>query len=144
MSEKRIEAYIQKRLAELETGKDLQDVVNKGRFSFGMDSGSYGHLPAWKELLLKKKQMVRMTWLNAFFVSLMAVGIAGDYFEKFGENWIKTLLTLICVAVVCMLFYTIIGFYSQFYHFRQTERVVRKLIYQDILSQLKKEEKELV
>ena len=144
MQEERIEAYIQKRLAELEGQKDLQEVILKGRLSFGVDADTYSNLPAWKELIERKKQMVKMIWLNAFFVTLTVVVFAGDFFEKFEQNWIKALLSLIVLSAMMMLFYVVGSFYSVFYYFRKTEREVRKLIYQDILFQLKKAEKELV
>ena len=144
MHEERMKAYIHLRLAELDKQKDLQEVINKGKLSFGIDSSTYGHLPAWPDLLKRKRQMVKHVWLNAFFVSFMTVGIVGDYFDKFGQHWIKALLSLLVISALIMLFYMIGSFYSLFYQFRQTEREVRKLIYQDILSQLKKEERELV
>ncbi|HUC80271.1 MAG TPA: hypothetical protein VMR70_05110 [Flavisolibacter sp.] len=143
MSEKRIEAYITQRLAELETKKDLQDIVLKGKLSFGIDAARYSKLPGWNALVKQKKHMVKMVWINAFFLSLIVVGMVGDYFDKLGENWLKALLTFLFVSALIMLFYVMAFFYNIFYHFRQTEREVRKLIYQDILSQLK-EEKELV
>ena len=144
MREERIEAYIHQRLAELDKQKDLQEVIQKGKFSFGVDSTTYGHLPAWSTLLKKKKEMVKAIWTTAFFMSLMIVAIVGDFFDKFGQNWIKALLSLAVLSALIMLFYVIGSFYSIFYQFRQTEREVRKLIYQDILFQIKKEEKELV
>jgi hypothetical protein len=144
MSQERIEAYINKRLAELDKQKDMQEIIKKGSFSFGVEAETYGKLPAWKDLIKRKKQMVKTIWASAFFVSLMIVFTMGDYYDKFEQNWLKALLTLVTVSALAMLIYVINSFYNLFYHFRQTEREVRKLIYQDILQQLKKEEKEFV
>jgi hypothetical protein len=144
MCNKRIEDYIYQRIAELESQKDMQEVTAKGRLSFGVDAARYGRLPAWDDLVKRKKQMVKMVWINAAFVSLTLVGMSNDYFENFGQNWLKALATWLTVSALMMLIYVVWSFYSVFYQFRMTEREVRKLIYQDILHQLKKEEKELV
>jgi hypothetical protein len=70
------------------------------------------------------------------------VGVAGDFFSKWDEHWWKTILGWLLLSAAMMLLYVIVAYYSLFYQFRQTEREVRKLIYQDILFQLKREEKE--
>lgn len=137
-----LEIYIQKKLAELDKQKDMQDVIYKGKLSFGIDSTTYAHLPSWQNLVKQKKQMVKMVWTNAFFVALTTVAVVGNFFTKFEQNWIKALLGLVLLSGMITLFYVIGSFYSLFYQFRQTEREVRKLIYQDILFQLKKVEKE--
>ncbi|RYZ28721.1 MAG: hypothetical protein EOO10_08565 [Chitinophagaceae bacterium] len=144
MAEERIEDYIHKRLAELDEQRDMRELTLKGKLSFGVDATSYGQLPAWNDLVKRKKLMVKMVWLDAFFVSLMIVFVVADFSEKFAQNWLKAIVGLILLSAVVMLLYVVGAFYSLFYHFRQTEREVRKLIYQDILSQLKKEEKETV
>ncbi|RYF81252.1 MAG: hypothetical protein EON98_12585 [Chitinophagaceae bacterium] len=144
MREERIEAYIHQRLAELEQKKDLEEIIQKGRLSFGIDAAHYSQLPGWSQLVKQKKHMVKMVWINAFFLSLIIVGIVGNFFDKFSENWLKALLGMLFLSALIMVFYVMAFFYNIFYHFRQTEREVRKLIYQDILSQLKKEEKEFV
>lgn len=143
MQQERMEAYIHQRLAELDKQKDMQEVIQKGKLSFGIDANRYGQLPGWNELVKQKKHMVKMVWINAFFLSLIVVGIVGDFFDKFSENWWKAVLGILAMSTLVMVFYVMAFFYNIFYHFRQTEREVRKLIYQDILSQLKKEEKEL-
>src|SRR6476620_8666555 len=127
MSEESIEAYIHKRLAELDERKDMRDLTLKGKLSFGVDSSSYGNLPAWNELVKRKKQLVKMVWMDAFFLSLMIVFVISDVTEKFAQNWLKAIVGLIVMAAIVMLFYVIGAFYSLFYHFRQTEREVRKL-----------------
>jgi len=144
MSEERIEDYIHKRLAELDDQKDMRELTLKGKLSFGMDSTRYGHLPGWSALVKQKKHMVRMVWLNAFFLSAIIVSVVGDFFDKFEQNWLKAALVTIVLTAVVMVVYVMAFFYNIFYHFRQTETEVRKLLYQDILSQLKKEEKEIV
>lgn len=144
MSEGRIEDYIHQRLAELDEQKDMREFSLKGKLSFGVDATTYGKLPAWNDLVKRKKLLVEMVWLDAFFLSLIIVSAVGDATERFAQNWLKAIVGLLAMSAVVMLFYVIGSFYSLFYHFRQTEREVRKLIYQDILSQLKKEEKEIV
>lgn len=142
MQTERIAAHIGKRLAELDRGADMQDAVYKGRFSFGLDERSYGHLPAWKALAQQKKQMVKRTWALAFAVSLMVAGLASDVGERFAENWVKALVMLLVTTAIAALLYVIGSFHSVFVEFRKTEREVRRLLYQDILHELKKEEKE--
>jgi len=144
MSQERIEAYIHKRLAELDEQKDMQELALKGNLSFGIDSSRYSHLPGWNALLKQKKYMVKMVWVNAFFLSVITVSIVGDFFDKFSQNWLKALVGILLLSGLIMIVYVMAFFYNIFYHFRQTEREVRTLIYQDILSQLKKEEKEIV
>ena len=144
MREERIEAYIHQRLAELEQKKDLEEIIQKGRLSFGIDAARYSKLPGGSNLVKQKKHMVKMVWINAIFLSLILVVIVGDFFNKFQENWLKALLGMLFLSMLVAVFYIMAFFYNIFYHFRQTEREVRKLIYQDILSQLKTEEKEFV
>jgi hypothetical protein len=141
MAEERIEAYIRKRLAELDNQKDMQEVLQKGKFSFGVDAETFGKLPAWKGLLKQKKNLVKWIWIDAFFVSFTIVFITGNYFDQFSENWTAALLKICLLAGGIMLFYLITAFFTLFLKFRQTEREVRKLIYQDLLVQLQKEEK---
>lgn len=134
-----LENYIQKKLAELEQKKDLQEIINKGKFSFGVDSTTYRHLPAWENLIKQKKQLVKLIWIDAFLVSITIIFITDDYFSKFSQDWLKALLSLSLLTSGIMLFHVITAFHTLFFKFRQTEREVRKLIYQDILFQLQKE-----
>jgi hypothetical protein len=62
-----------------------------------------------------------------------------EIWNKFQVNWIKALAYWLLMSGVIMLFYVFSSYYSLFFQFRQTEREVRKLIYQDILFQLAKE-----
>jgi hypothetical protein len=144
MDNKRIEEYIHQRMAEFEKQKDMQEITSKGRLSFGIDSRRFGRLPAWSELVKRKKQMVKMIWMNAAFVSFTLVGMAGNYFDQFSENWLAAILTWFAVSGLLMLLFVVGSYYSIFYHFRLVEREVRKLIYQDLLHQLEKEQKETV
>ncbi|MBC7863497.1 MAG: hypothetical protein IAF38_11010 [Bacteroidia bacterium] len=139
--EENLEAYIQKKLAELEKQKDMQDVIYKGKLSFGIDSTTYDHLPAWNGLVKEKKQLVRLFWANAAFLSFMTVFIAGDFFEIPLINLWRDIIRLMLMAGFVMIVAVMGMYFSLFTKFRQTEREVRKLIYQDILFQLKKEEK---
>jgi hypothetical protein len=137
-----LENYIRQRLTELDKEKDMQEVMWKGKLSFGIDSRAYSHLPNWKNLLQKKKDLVKQVWLNAVFLSLMVTGMLTDVWEILDANWLKAIIKWLVLSGVVMLFWVIASFYSMFYHFRKTEREVRRLIYEDILHQLKKEEKE--
>lgn len=139
MQEEKLSAYIRKRLAELDSQKDLQEIVYKGRLSFGVDSTVFGHLPAWKALVKQKKHLVKWIWIDAFLVSVTIIFVTGDYYEKFAQNWLKAITALVLLSGCIMLFYVITAFYTLFYKFRKTEREIRKLIYQDILFQLEKE-----
>lgn len=141
MEEERIKEYIRQRLVELDKQKDMQEVINRGKFSFGVDSATYGHLPAWKDLVKKKKRLVKLIWVDAFLVSFTIIFITGDYANQFSQNWLTALLKLSLLAGGIVLFYVITAFFTLFLKFRQTEREVRKLIYQDLLFQLTKEEK---
>lgn len=144
MSTLKIERYVSNRLLELEQQKDMQPLLNRGELSFGIDSTTYGHLPAWNDLVTQKKKLKRWMWIDACVVALTAVAFAGDYFNNFAHNWLQALLSLVMVSGIIMLFFVFSSFYTLFIKFRQTEREVRKLIYQDILFQLKNEEKEWV
>ncbi|HEU4903417.1 MAG TPA: hypothetical protein VFT06_11515 [Flavisolibacter sp.] len=139
MQEEKLSAYIRKRLAELDSQKDLQEIVYKGRLSFGVDSTVFGHLPAWKALVKQKKHLVKWIWIDAFLVSVTIIFVTGDYYEKFAQNWLKATTALVLLSGCIMLFYVITAFYTLFYKFRKTEREIRKLIYQDILFQVEKE-----
>jgi len=97
-------------------------------------------LPAWKDLIQKKKSLVLWIWIDAFILSLFIVAITNDLWNKFDQNWIKALIQWIVISAVIMVFYVITGYYTLFFKFRQTEREVRKLVYQDILYRLSKEE----
>jgi hypothetical protein len=134
-----IEQYIDSRLAELDQQKDLDTIWQKERFSFGMEAKKFAHLPAWKNLVTKKKELINLTWLNAFALSFTVIAISSEIWNKFQINWIKALVYWLLMSGVVMLFYVFSSYYSLFYRFRQTEREVRKLIYQDILYQLAKE-----
>jgi hypothetical protein len=134
-----IEQYIDSRLAELDQQKEPDTIWQKERFSFGMEANKFAHLPAWKNLVAKKKELTYMTWLNAFALSFMVIAISDGIWDKFQINWIKALVYWLLMSGVIMIFYVFSSYYSLFYRFRQTEREVRKLIYQDIRYQLAKE-----
>lgn len=139
MTHLKLENHIQKKLADLDRQQDMQDAVHKGRFSFGLDQRTYGHLPAWNDVVQQRKKMIRVAWGLAFFVSLAVTGMASGFGERFSGNWVKTILLLFVVSAAATIFYVMGSFYSLFIEFRKTEREVRKLIYQDILFQLKRE-----
>ena len=140
MSTETLQIHIEKKLAELEKGRDMNEVTLKGKLSFGIDQREYGHLPGWKELLKKKKLLVKMLWVTAIAESLMVVAIIGNVWDIFEQNWLKGLAYWIFVSAVILFFQIIISYYTLFYHFRQTEREVRRIIYQDVLDRMQKDE----
>lgn len=134
-----VEAYIRQKLSELDKQKDMQDVVQKGKLSFGIDSATYSHLPAWYGLVKQKKQLIKMFWFGGLFLSVMATLIGGNFFEGMAVPWWKDAIRLAANAGIVFLFAVTGMCFSLFTLFRKTEREVRKLIYQDLLYQLKKE-----
>jgi hypothetical protein len=139
-----LQAYIERKLADLDNQRDMNDIISKGKFSFGMDSTTYGHLPAWKTLLQQKKKLVRQIWIDAFFTSVLAVGIATDIWDKFAASWLKTLAEMLLLSLIIMFVLMITTYFNLFLRFRQTDSVVRKLIYQDLLYQLKSDSEKQV
>ena len=142
MSEQ-LQRYLKQKIAEIDQQKDIREIMFKGRLSFGMDAQTYSHLPAWNDLVQRKKRLVRWLWADAFFLSLFIVSASTDVWDKFGQNWLKALAGLLLLSLVIMLFFVIITLYNVFVQFRQVDRQARKLIYQDILYRLQ-QEKELV
>ncbi|RYZ44654.1 MAG: hypothetical protein EOO14_26765 [Chitinophagaceae bacterium] len=102
-----LEQYLQQRLAEMEKGSDLKEITQKGKLSFGIDSTTYAHLPAWKNLVQQKKKLVRWIWVDAFFLSLTVVFIASDYADKFSANWLKAALSLFFISGMVLLFFVV-------------------------------------
>ena len=139
-----LEQYLQQRLTELDKEADLKEITTNGKLSFGIDSTTYAHLPAWKNLVQQKEKLVRWIWVDAFFLSLTVVFIASDYADKFSANWLKAALSLFFISGMVLLFFVVTAYYSLFYRFRKTEREVRKLIYHDILYRLQNSQKEVV
>jgi hypothetical protein len=140
---KALEQYLEGKIAEIDRQKDTANLIGRGRFSFDMDSTTYGHLPAWQDLAKQKKSLVKWIWIDAVFLSLFLVGLAGDYWERFAQNWWKAALTLLATSAIFMFLYIILAYYNLFVKFRMVDRQARKLIYQDILYRLN-EEKETI
>ncbi|HEY1022354.1 MAG TPA: hypothetical protein VGE06_08565 [Flavisolibacter sp.] len=138
-----LEEYIQQRLTALEKEVDMKEITTKGKLSFGVDSTTYAHLPAWKDLVQQKKKLVRWIWVDAFFLSLTVVFITSDYTDKFAKNWWAAALSLLLISGIMLLFFVVTAYFSLFYRFRKTEREVRKLIYQDILFRLQNSQNEV-
>jgi hypothetical protein len=141
MTREKLEFYIRQKLEDLDKQKDMQDVINKGKLSFGIDSTTYSHLPAWPALVRESKQLKKLFWVEVFFIAFMTLLMGGNYFEN--GVWWKDLIRLIISAGIAMIFGVAVYYFSFFVRVRRTEREVRKLIYQDILFQLNKEGKEI-
>jgi hypothetical protein len=139
-SERMLKEHILQKLRELDKQVDMQDAIWKGRISFGMDARKYAHLPAWNELVRKKKRLIRWTWICAYVLSLILVFYSEDVMHNFSVNWLKTIVTWLVVSAVVMLFYVIQYNYTIFLQVRDTENEARKLIYQDILDQIENEQ----
>lgn len=91
MEKEKLQQYIRQKLQELESGKDLTEVTSRGKISFGVSSKDFGHLPSWKELVKKKKKLVRLMWVGSLVLSFCVVGINHSFDENFGENWFQLL-----------------------------------------------------
>lgn len=141
---KTLEQYLEQKIAEIDRRKDTATLVGRGRFSFDMDSTTYGHLPAWQALVKEKKSLMKWIWIDAIFLSLFLVFWAGDYWELFEKSWWKAALQLLSISALCMFLYVLTGYYNLFVKFRMTERQARKLIYQDILYRLQQEKETIV
>ena len=140
---KDLEQYLKQKLAEIDRQKDIQDMIGRGRFSFGMDSTNYGHLPGWKTLVKEKRKLTKWVWIDALFLSLFIVFLAGDYWVAFENSWWKAIVKLLATSGIILLLYVLLSYYNLFVKFRMVDRQARKLIYQDILYRLK-EEKETI
>lgn len=136
---KALEQYLEQKIAEIDRNKDTANLVGRGRFSFDMDSTTYGHLPAWAALVKEKKSLMKWVWIDALIVSLCVVSFAGEYWEAFEQSWLKAIVKLLLTSGLIMFLYVITSYYNLFVKFRMTERQARKLIYQDILHRLKQE-----
>jgi hypothetical protein len=141
--EKALEQYLEQKIAEIDRLKDTANLIGKGRFSFDMDSTTYGHLPAWEVLVKQKKSLVKWIWFDAVFLALTVVFLSGNYWEAFRENWVKATLGLLLISAIVMFLYVLTAYYNLFVKFRMVDRQARKLIYQDILHRLK-QEKEII
>jgi hypothetical protein len=141
MNNRELKGYLYRRLEELNQQKDMNETLLYGKISFGIDASAYSHLPAWKSLLDKKKLLVRAIWVQAFLLSLIVVGITADIWNKLQENWMRALTGWLLLAVFIMFLYVIQSYYTLFVSFRNAEREVRKLIYQDLLQKIEMTER---
>lgn len=139
MNTNNLKEYINQKLVDLKKGKDMNDVLHKGKLSFGMDSKVYGNLPSWNALLQNKKTLVRIYWAGSFGLAILIVSITTKIWDQFQQNWWKAIILLIATSMVVTLFNVIWFSFSLFAQVRQTEREVRKLIYEDILRKIEEE-----
>jgi len=133
-----LEMHIRQKLRDLDKEADLNDVIWKGKFSFGLDARQYSHLPAWSRVVQKKKFLVRQVWLNSVVLALLSAGILHGFYS---DAPVTSPATWLLLPFAVMIFWTAGCFTTLFFHFRKAEREVRRLLYEDILHQLKKEEK---
>ena len=114
------------------------DVYNN-KFQLLTESKSTSHLPSRKILQLKKKNIIRWIWINAILLSLLIACMITEVWEKLDQNRFATLFTWLLLSALATLLYVFSAYQSIYLKFRQTKREVRKLIFQDLLLQLKKE-----
>jgi hypothetical protein len=141
MNNRELKGYLYRRLEELNHQNDMNETILYGKISFGIESSSYSHIPAWKSLLAKKKLLVRGIWVQAFLLSLIVVGITADIWTRMQENWMRALAGWLLLAIFIMFLYVIQSYYTLFVSFRNAEREVRKLIYQDLLQKIEMTER---
>jgi hypothetical protein len=134
-----LEQYLEQKIADIDRQKDLASSISRGRFSFDMDQTTYGHLPAWTSLVKEKKNLMKWIWLDAVFLSVFIVFLAGDYWERFETSGWKALVTMLAVSGLTMFLYIMLAYYNLFIKFRMVDRQARKLLYQDILYRLQQE-----
>ena len=144
MTNDQLKVYVKGKLADLEKERDMAEVANKGRLSFGLNSKDYKDLPSWQNLLRSKKSLVRVFWTSCFLISFIIVGIASNVVDGISVNWIKAIVTWISTSLFATLVYVFGFYFSLFYRVRKTEHEVRKLIYEDILARIEKEQPQLV
>lgn len=130
--------YIEQKLAALNKEMDMNEVVNKGQLSFGLNGKDYKHLPSWNELLKNKKKLITTFWTNCFVSSFIIVGLTYNMRGGFEGNWIKGIASCIGLSLFATLMYAASFYFNLFYRVRKTEHEVRKLIYEDLLDKLNK------
>jgi hypothetical protein len=138
MTTDELKPYIEEKLAALKKEKDMNEVVNEGKLSFGLHSKDYKHLPSWNDLVRNKKKLVRVFWINCLLISFLIVGFTYSFGNNLDQNWVKSIIVVVGYSLGVTLLYVLGFYFSQFYHVRKTEREVRKLIYEDILDKINK------
>jgi hypothetical protein len=128
--------YIHQQISELDKNRDEQEYIRSGRFTFGLIKQQYEGLPSWESFVKARKRLVRLIWLEAFFTMLMAALFFTDALDKFGQNWVKALATLLGVTVVMTLFYSLSMFFSIAFEVNRVNKHVRRLLYEDLLRKM--------
>ena len=138
-----MEEYIRQRLATLDKRKDMDDVIWKGKFSFGLNAREWSHLPSWTTFLKKHRSMVRWAWISAFVLTFLTISfLRPDLYEQIGQDPLAGIAKLIGIGFVIGLFCVMGDFLMLFTLFRDAEREVRKLIYEDILVRIEHNKQE--
>ncbi|MGZ5192255.1 MAG: hypothetical protein ACXWCZ_14695 [Flavisolibacter sp.] len=117
----------------------MNGILYKSQFQSVINSKSYKHFPSWKGLQEKKKNIIRWIWIDAILLSILTTGMITEVWEKFEQNWFATVFTWLFLSAAAMLLYVISTYHTIYLKFRQTEHEVRKLIFQDLLLQLRRE-----
>lgn len=138
MSNDQLKEYVNQKLSDLNKEKDMMEVTGKGKLSFGIHSKEFSHLPSWNILVKNKKKLVSLFWSGGFILSFLIVGATGNIWDKLEQNWLKAIVNWVLTSAFIMFFYVLWFYFSLFVQIRQTERQIRKLIYEDILDQLQK------
>lgn len=126
------------KLSELAEIKSMDDYLNNNHLQHEAEC-QYKNLPSWKGLQKKKNNIVRWLIIDIVLLSVLTAGMIIEVWEIFGQNWFATVFTWLFLSASALLLYVISSYHAIYLKFRQTKREVRKIIFQDLLLQLKKE-----
>jgi hypothetical protein len=116
MTTDELKPYIEAKLAALKKEKDMNEVVNEGKLSFGLHPKDYKHLPSWNDLVRNKKKLVRVFWVNCFLVSFLIVGFSYSFGNNMEQNWVKSIIVVVGYSLGVTLLYVLGFYFSLFYH----------------------------
>ena len=86
--------------------------------------------------------MMKMAWYMGIIDALFIVFFISDIWQKIEENWIRGIAIWLSFSAIVLFLHFVWTYQSMFIQFRQTEREVRKLIYEDLLHEMEKKEKQ--
>lgn len=128
--------YIRKKISEVDENRDIKEYTRRGRFNFGMNQHQYGHLPSWNFFAADKKKLVKLIWLQAFLSALTAFAFS----ENWDQEWWKVIIKMLIGATFFTLFFNITSYFSIAFEVNKVQKQVQKLLYEDLLYQLDKEQ----
>ena len=116
----------------------MNNAVYEDHLQFVMESESYKQFPSWKPLQQKKKNIIRWIWIDIVLLSILSAGMVTEVWEKLEQKWFASVFTWLFLCATAMLLYVISAYHTIHLKFRQTKREVRKLIFRELLLELKK------